>query len=483
MPGGEVSYVQLLGAARIRVGLKWTTFAPDKRHQLLAYLAYSSDWVSREKLAYLFWPDTSTQKAQQNLRQLLHRVRSLPWLSGPQVEAQRLRWPIETDVKLFKRALENNNLDEALSLYGGPLLENLESAEATEFNSWLEIEREGLHSQWRDALLRRVRELKERERHHEAIRLLGALLDHDPFDEEALLAYLDAATRAGQREQALKAYRDYAHRLRDELDLEPTLVVQSLAQAIQDRETNLLDSLPSPPAPTSTANLKVFPTPATSFVGRELELSEIVHLLSKPECRLLTLTGPGGIGKTRTALQAMQELAEDYSGGSYFVPLDSLTAPELIPSAIAEALGLKLHGQDEPLVQVIRYIGKKQILLVLDNYEQLLEGAILASRLIQDCPRLKLLITSRERLNLAEEWLLPVEGLPYPPLTPLPAASPLLGGTEGVGRISMPSRYLCSEQAKFVPALDLRMRNSPTSSRFAKWCRVRPWLSNWQQCG
>jgi predicted ATPase len=130
----------------------------------------------------------------------------------------------------------------------------------------------------------------------------------------------------------------------------------------------------------------------------------------------LTLTGPGGISKTRIASQAMQELAERYPNGSHFVPLDSFTAPELIPSAIAEAVGIQLQGQGEPLVQVIRSIGKKQILLVLDNYEQLLEGATLASRLIQDCPRLKLLITSRERLNLVEEWLLPIEGLPYPPV-------------------------------------------------------------------
>jgi DNA-binding SARP family transcriptional activator len=264
MTGEAAGYVQLLGAARIRVGLKWIAFAPDKRHQLLAYLAYSGDWVSREKLAYLFWADSANAKAQQNLRGLLHRVRSLPWLCGLEVEAQRLRWPVETDVKLFKRALENNNLDEALSLYRGPLLENLEIDEASEFSSWLEIEREHLHSHWRDALLKKVQELEELSEPQKAINLLSTLLEKDQLDEEALAHYLRAASRAGEREQALRAYRDYVNKLRDELDLEPTSAVQRLAQAIQDRETNVLDSLPPPSSPTSIANLTSFPTPTNS---------------------------------------------------------------------------------------------------------------------------------------------------------------------------------------------------------------------------
>jgi hypothetical protein len=93
----RAGYVQLLGAARARMGLKWISFVPEKRYQLLAYLAYQDDWVSREKLAYLFWPDTTTQKAQHNLRQLLHRLRSLDWLCGLEANSNSLRWQIEID--------------------------------------------------------------------------------------------------------------------------------------------------------------------------------------------------------------------------------------------------------------------------------------------------------------------------------------------------------------------------------------------------
>jgi DNA-binding SARP family transcriptional activator len=92
-------YVQLLGRARAQVGRAWLEFAPDKRYRLLAYLAYGGDWVSRDRLAYLFWPDTSTRAARQSLRQLLKRVRQLDWLAevGLEAEAQRLRWQVRTD--------------------------------------------------------------------------------------------------------------------------------------------------------------------------------------------------------------------------------------------------------------------------------------------------------------------------------------------------------------------------------------------------
>jgi predicted ATPase/DNA-binding SARP family transcriptional activator len=427
-------YVQLLGAPRVRGEPEWISFVVDKRYQLLAYLAYSGDWVSRERLVYLFWPDTTTQKAQQNLRGLLHRIRSLEWQSGMEVEAQRLRWPVETDVSVFKRALEQGRLEEALSLYGGPLLEGLESDEAPEFSSWLEIEREHLHASWRDALLKHVEELQGQDRYGEAAQLLSALLERDELDEEALAAYLSAAARAGQREQALKSYRQFATRLRQELDMEPTSTVQRLAQAIQDGNVEVLE--PSREhAPSPAPDASSLPAPATSFVGRELELSEITHLLLKPECRLLTLTGPGGIGKTRIAMQALGELAGHFPDGSYFVPLDALESPELIASTIANVLGLPLQGQHEPLQQIARRLGDKPVLLALDNFERLLDGATLVSWLIQGCPQLKVLVTSRERLNLAEEWLLPVAGLPYPesPLVGTPPASPppLVGGVGG----------------------------------------------------
>jgi DNA-binding SARP family transcriptional activator len=113
----RAAYVQLLGGARAQVGAEQIPFAPDKRYRLLAYLAYSGDWVSRETVAFLFWPDTDDHSAKQNLRGLIKRVRALAWLTGLESDAQRLRWQVETDVAAFKRAVEEGRMDEAVSLY------------------------------------------------------------------------------------------------------------------------------------------------------------------------------------------------------------------------------------------------------------------------------------------------------------------------------------------------------------------------------
>lgn len=406
-------YLWLLGGARASIGSSRVNFAPEKRYQLLVYLAYSQDWVSRERLAYLFWPDTETHKAQQNLRQLLKRVRLLSWLNNLETNEHKVRWLIDTDVSSFRQAIEENRLDEALLRYEGPLLWGMENDDALEFSGWLELERIHLHNLWRETLFKRVQTLQETGNDSQAAGLLNTLLVHDALDEEALVAYLHATSRAGQGLQGLRAYREFKQKLHHELGLEPTSATQRLAEVLEKSDSEIL-TLPQPTPTVSKPVPLSSPVHTTSFIGRELELAEVAHLLSKPECRLLTLTGPGGIGKTRLALRAAEELAARYEDGVHLAFLDALTSPDSIASRLAQALNLSLTGSDDTLTQVIRFIGEKHLLLVLDNFEHLLGGVSLVSQMLQRCPRLELLITSRERLNLAEEWLLSVAGLPYP---------------------------------------------------------------------
>ncbi len=158
------------------------------------------------------------------------------------------------------------------------------------------------------------------------------------------------------------------------------------------------------------------PTRSTSFVGRDPELLEIAKLLSNSECRLLTVHGPGGVGKSRLALQVAREQLQEgaFKDGVFFVALDALTNPELIPGSIAEALGIDLQGKEDPLTRVMEYLAGKSLLLILDNFEQLVESATTPANLLAGSPNLKILITSRERLNVEEEWVLTLEGLPLP---------------------------------------------------------------------
>ena len=165
------------------------------------------------------------------------------------------------------------------------------------------------------------------------------------------------------------------------------------------------------PATQPVSNLLIPPTP---LVGREAELAALAQLLHDPQSRLITLIGAGGMGKTRLAIEAATRQVGDFSDGTYFVALASFSSPAIIPLAIADALGLKFQGQLEPRAQLFNYLLDKRLLLVLDNFEHLLSGAELLAEIMQCVPAVKLLVTSRERLNLPGEWVFEIQGLPVP---------------------------------------------------------------------
>lgn len=157
------------------------------------------------------------------------------------------------------------------------------------------------------------------------------------------------------------------------------------------------------------------PRPLTALVGRTTELAHIRRQLLDPTCRLLTLLGPGGIGKTRLALEVATGLQDQFAQGVYFVNLQPLTEPAQLPTALADALHFPLSGADPAESQLQRYLAHKEVLLLLDNCEHLLTGAEFVSELLAHSAGLKVLATSREVLNLQEEWLFPLAGLAFPP--------------------------------------------------------------------
>ncbi len=184
------------------------------------------------------------------------------------------------------------------------------------------------------------------------------------------------------------------------------------------------------------------PSQPTLFIGRENELSEIIGRITDRHCRLLVLVGPGGIGKTRLALKAVQILIDAYRNegpfahGILFIPLVAVSSTSEILSAIAEAAAFSFYSNVPPQQQLLDYLREKEMLLVLDNFEHLLGavagdqgGTELIAEILTAAPRIKILVTSREDLNLQEAWLHPVQGLAFPPLSQPQFTNPIGQGT------------------------------------------------------
>lgn len=213
--------------------------------------------------------------------------------------------------------------------------------------------------------------------------------------------------------------RQIATLLADVLEIPPGQR-EAFYEAARRRYAGDLETLPIPstsmPLPVrSPEGVSPLPIPFTPLIGRESELKEVSRLLSGSECRLLTLTGAGGMGKTRLAIQAALAQETIFANGLYFIALSSLATPDFIVPAVAEALGLTFSGTPKPKDELLNFLRNKNLLLVLDNFEHLVEGAGLLVEILGIAPGVKILVTSRERLNLQGEWVFDLQGLPVPP--------------------------------------------------------------------
>jgi predicted ATPase/class 3 adenylate cyclase/Tfp pilus assembly protein PilF len=170
-----------------------------------------------------------------------------------------------------------------------------------------------------------------------------------------------------------------------------------------------------PPLATATRPQHNLPTEGTPFVGRADEITKLIALIEQPECRLVTILGQGGVGKSRLAVQVARKFINSFPDGVWFAPLAPLPSPEHIATTVASALNLPLSGQTDPADQVVNYLRSKKALIILDNYEHLLpDGVALPLELLKNAPEVKLLVTTRERLGLQEEWIFELAGLAYP---------------------------------------------------------------------
>jgi len=171
-----------------------------------------------------------------------------------------------------------------------------------------------------------------------------------------------------------------------------------------------------PPIHSLSAHPHSLPSQATAFVGREKERDKLKKMIDNPRCRLINLVGPGGIGKTRLALQVAAEKIEKFKDGVYFVPLDAMTigSIQFLVFTIADSLKFSFYSREDPKVQLLNYLRRKEMLIIMDNFEHLINEAELLVEIFENAPKIKFLVTSRERLRLKGEWLMEILGLDIP---------------------------------------------------------------------
>jgi predicted ATPase/DNA-binding SARP family transcriptional activator len=395
----------LFGAPRLATASGPVAFAAERRFQLLAYLALDGGWVERERLGTLFWPDLDHDAARRNVRKIVHRARQSDWLQGLDAEGEFLRWRVGTDVADFRVCLAQSRPLDAHRLYRGPLLLGLDDAGNAGFSAWLEARRTHLHLQWRDAALAALPLLPTPALRVDLAQRLG---DDDPLDERALLAQLAALREAGRDAEADALYRGHLHRLAEELGIEPSARVREAGRGgTAHRQAPVPTDLHEGGSAAATS-------PADPFVGRRLELQELLALLERPGSRVVTLSGAGGVGKSRLAREAMPQLAPQLDCATHWIALEDLPDEAAALGRLGAALGVRLHDNADAAEQIALQCAGRNALVVLDNAEHLAGLAVALRRLLDAWPGLRLLITSRRRLGLADEWLLPLDGLAVP---------------------------------------------------------------------
>jgi predicted ATPase/DNA-binding SARP family transcriptional activator len=434
----EMLRVWLLGDFRVSVGsrlIEEGQWRLRKAAGLIKLLSLEpGNRMHRERVMDLLWPNLEAEAATNNLHRTLHATRHVLEPQVPAADSCYLRFRAEqlelcpegalwVDAKAFeeaaataRRARDPAAYRAAVDLYAGELLPG------DRYEAWAEDRRQDLRLTYLSLLLEMTRLHEEREDYEPAIEALGRVVAEEPAHEGAHTGLVRLYALGGRRDEALKQYERFREDLRRKFAREPNAASRRLHEEIlADR---FPPTHPSGERPTEDADgdrRHNLPVAQSSFVGRERELVEVKRALAMT--RLLTLTGAGGCGKTRLALEVAGDLVGAYPDGVWLVELAPLSDPALVSNAVAAALGVR-ERPDLPLTAaLVDSIGSKQMLLVLDNCEHLIDAcARLVDTLLRSCKHLRVLATSREALGVAGEanWLVP--SLTVPDAGHLPAA-------------------------------------------------------------
>ncbi len=437
--------IYLFGSPRVERDGERQSLRRRKSVALMSYLMVTGQPHDRETLAAMLWPENEAAKAKANLRRDLHWLRQLlrgdvflsNWLQvelNPEVET----W---VDVLAFAHLLERAErteepekrvalLQEAAALYQGDFLAGFNLRDSPQFDEWQFFQRDRYRQQVAEVWQQLVAACVQQGAYEQGLAYGRSWVALDALHEPAQRELMKLYAWSNQHTAALRQYEECVRLLDDELGVAPEPETQALFEAIRNREFGLEGAGKGGEGRERREMDKVqvmltpqLPIPSTPFIGREQELARVTTLLTQSETRLVTLAGSGGMGKTRLALAAGTAVADYFPHGVTFVPLAPLSSAEHIPTALAHSLQLSLNGNN-PEAQLFAYLQDKRMLLIMDNFEHLLSdsrnpvadrkaiGEQLIADILQAAPHMKILATTRERLNLVGEMVLALGGLP-----------------------------------------------------------------------
>ncbi|MET7716636.1 BTAD domain-containing putative transcriptional regulator [Streptomyces sp. NPDC005407] len=423
--------VDLLGGFHVAVGdrdVAAGAWRLRKAKSALKLLALMPDHrLHRERLCDLLWPDLDQAAASNNLHQVLHAVRRALATAGRPGDVVLLRddmvalgpdGGVRVDLDELEEAARRAAVDGRPSDYRAALaLAERELLPEDTFEPWTQEVRTGVGVR-RTRLRLGLAEALEREGSTvEAVEVLQSLIAEDALDEPGHRALMRSLAAAGRRREALAVYEQLRDALLADAGSDPDPQTRELYRTL------LVGSVEEPVEPgPGLPHRHNLPTQMTAFIGRDREIAEVEELLARS--RLLTLTGPGGCGKTRLALAVAARHVGAVRDGVWFVDLAALTDPRFVPDAVAAVLDIQLPPGDKTQAALVAQIAGRELLLVLDNCEHLVEScAALVSELLAHGEGVVVLATSRETLHAYGErtWRVPSLGLPDVLRLPPPA--------------------------------------------------------------